>query len=87
MENTDLLRRKPEHSKFWQNSHQYFDRVYQTMNLDPLWREVLSSPKRVLVVSCPVKMDDGNIQVFTGYRASTTTRGGRSRGESVSILP
>src|SRR5687768_6177376 len=58
-----------KHSHFWQNAHQYFDRVYQTMNLDPLWRAVLASPKRVMTVSCPIKMDDGKIQVFTGYRA------------------
>jgi len=66
---TDRLAPKPDHhSAFWQNAHLYFDRVYQTMNLDPAWRPVLSTPKRVLTVSCPVRMDDGRIQVFTGYR-------------------
>src|SRR3954453_2851488 len=66
---TDRLAPKADgRSPFWQNAHSYFDRVYQTMNLDPMWRAALSSPKRVLTVSCPVKMDDGRIQVFTGYR-------------------
>ena len=65
---TDRLAPKATHSAFWQNAHLYFDRVYQTMNLDPAWRPVLSTPKRVLTVSCPVRMDDGRIQVFTGYR-------------------
>jgi glutamate dehydrogenase/leucine dehydrogenase len=65
---TDRLTPKGTHSAFWQNAHLYFDRVYQTMNLDPAWRPVLSTPKRVLTVSCPVRMDDGRIQVFTGYR-------------------
>ena len=69
IQQTDLLSPgKKEHSRFWQNAHLYFDRVYQTMGLDPLWRAVLSSPKRVVTVSCPVRMDDGRIQVFTGYR-------------------
>jgi glutamate dehydrogenase (NAD(P)+) len=68
------------HSKFWQNAHHYFDRVYQTMNLDPVWRSVLSSPKRVLTVSCPVRMDDGNIQVFTGYRAQHNNARGPFKG-------
>jgi glutamate dehydrogenase (NAD(P)+) len=77
---TDLLRPQPEHSKFWQNAHHYFDRVYQTMNLDPIWREVLSSPKRVLIVSCPVRMDDGSIQVFTGYRAQHNHARGPFKG-------
>jgi glutamate dehydrogenase/leucine dehydrogenase len=65
---TDRLSAQADHSAFWQNAHLYFDRVYQTMNLDPAWRSVLSSPRRVLTVSCPIRMDDGRIQVFTGYR-------------------
>ncbi len=78
---TDLLTPVAEqHSKFWQNAHLYFDRVYQTMNLDPLWRAALSSPKRVLIVSCPVKMDDGRIQVFTGYRAQHNNARGPFKG-------
>src|SRR4051794_16174244 len=56
-----------KHSPFWQNAHHYFDRVYQTMSLDATWRAVLSSPRRVMTVSCPIKMDSGGIQVFTGY--------------------
>jgi glutamate dehydrogenase (NAD(P)+) len=69
-----------QHSKFWQNAHFYFDRVYQTMNLDPVWRAVLATPKRVLTVSCPVKMDDGSIQVFTGYRAQHNNSRGPFKG-------
>jgi glutamate dehydrogenase (NAD(P)+) len=80
MQNTDLLKPNVDHSKFWQNAHQYFDRVYKTMNLDPMWRELLSSPKRVLTVSCPVKMDDGRIQVFTGYRAQHNNARGPFKG-------
>jgi glutamate dehydrogenase (NAD(P)+) len=80
MKNTDLLRAQADHSKFWQNAHQYFDRVYQQMNLDPIWRQVLTSPKRVLAVSCPVRMDDGSIQVFTGYRAQHNHARGPFKG-------
>jgi glutamate dehydrogenase (NAD(P)+) len=80
MENTDLLKAQPEHSKFWQNAHRYFDRVYQQMSFDGSWREVLASPKRVLSVSCPVKMDDGRIQVFTGYRAQHNNARGPFKG-------
>lgn len=78
---TDLLHPKPdEHSKFWQNSHEYFDRVYQTMGLDPVWRAYLASPKRILTVSCPIRMDDGRIQVFTGYRAQHNNARGPFKG-------
>jgi glutamate dehydrogenase/leucine dehydrogenase len=71
---------KPAHSKFWVNAHQYFDRVFQTMNLDQTWRSVLTSPKRVLTVSCPVRMDSGKIQVFTGYRAQHNGARGPFKG-------
>jgi glutamate dehydrogenase (NAD(P)+) len=69
-----------EHSEFWQNAHLYFDRVYQTMGLDTAWRTVLSTPKRVMTVSCPVRMDDGKIQVFTGYRAQHNGARGPFKG-------
>jgi glutamate dehydrogenase (NAD(P)+) len=77
---TDRLAAKDQHSPFWQNAHHYFNRVYQTMNLDDTWRAVLSSPKRVLTVSCPVRMDDGRIQVFTGYRAQHSNARGPFKG-------
>ena len=53
---------------FWQNAHLYFDRVYTRMHLDEEWRQVLSTPNRIVTVSCPVRRDDGSIQVFTGFR-------------------
>jgi glutamate dehydrogenase (NAD(P)+) len=78
---TDRLAPLAEHhSRFWQNANYYFDRAYTTMNLDPLWRPTLSSPKRVMVVSCPVRMDDGSIKVFTGYRAQHNNARGPFKG-------
>ena len=69
LKQTNRLAPDPEpHDQFWQNAHFYFNRVYDTMGLDETWRAVLSSPKRVLTVSCPVRMDGGEIRVFTGYR-------------------
>jgi glutamate dehydrogenase (NAD(P)+) len=78
---TDRLAPQAEqHSAFWQNAHLYFDRVYGSMNLDPVWRAALSSPKRILTVSCPVRMDDGRIQVFTGYRCQHNNALGPFKG-------
>lgn len=80
-EKTNLFHPLAEkHSKFWQNAHYYFDKVYSTMNLDPLWRPYLANPKRVLAVSCPIRMDDGRIQVFTGYRAQHNNARGPFKG-------
>jgi glutamate dehydrogenase/leucine dehydrogenase len=35
--------------------------------------------KRQLIVSIPVKMDGGDVQVFEGYRVSTTSRAGQRK--------
>ena len=42
--------------------------------------EILKEPERVLVVSIPVKMDDGTIKTFTGYRATHCTVMGPGKG-------
>jgi glutamate dehydrogenase (NAD(P)+) len=69
LKDTNLLRPAEEsHTAFWKNAHLYFDRVYTRMHLDETWRQVLATPNRIVTVSCPVKMDDGSIQVFTGFR-------------------
>lgn len=39
------------------------------MNLNPETKAILSAPKRLLTVAIPVKMDSGEIKVFTGYRS------------------
>lgn len=42
--------------------------------------EILKNPQRTLEVSIPVKMDDGSIRVFTGFRAQHNTAIGPSKG-------
>lgn len=79
--NTNLLRPAEEkHTAFWKNAHLYFDRVYSRMHLDETWRQVLSSPNRIITVSCPIRMDDGSIQVFTGFRVQHNNALGPYKG-------
>jgi len=80
MDNTNLLHPQPQHAPFWQNTHLYFERAFATMGLDPTWRPVLAAPKRLLTVSCPVRMDDGSIRVFTGYRVQHNNALGPFKG-------
>ena len=44
------------------------DRVGKRLKLDPGLLEILKHPKRELTVNFPVRMDDGSIRVYTGYR-------------------
>jgi len=50
--------------------------VAEKLKLDPSMVEKLKSPRRVIIVSVPIRMDDGRIKVFTGYRVQhDMTRG------------
>ena len=44
-----------------------------------IWR-ILTSPKRQIIVSCPVQMDNGEIVVFTGYRVQYNITLGPAKG-------
>jgi glutamate dehydrogenase (NAD(P)+) len=57
-----------------------FERAADHLGLDAGTREVLGNPKRQLVVSIPVKMDDSSIRVFQGYRVQHSISRGPSKG-------
>ena len=57
-----------------------FDQAAEAMGLDPNLRERLKLPQRSLVVSLPVRMDDGRVEVFTGYRVQHDSSRGPSKG-------
>ena len=64
----------------WQVAQQQFDLAAQRLNLDPGLRRVLREPRRELTVHFPVKMDDGSVQVFTGYRVQHNLGRGPAKG-------
>ncbi|MDE3110411.1 MAG: Glu/Leu/Phe/Val dehydrogenase [Acidobacteriota bacterium] len=57
-----------------------FDMAAEYLKLDPGLRQILRSPKRVLEVSIPTKMDNGQVKVFTGYRVQHNVVRGPSKG-------
>jgi len=64
----------------FQIARQQFNRAADYLNLDDSTRQVLSSPKRQLIVSIPVKMDGGDVQVFEGYRVQHNIARGPCKG-------
>jgi glutamate dehydrogenase/leucine dehydrogenase len=56
------------------------DKAGKTLGLDAGMIEVLKSPKRELHVHFPVKMDDGTVKVFTGYRVQHNEARGPYKG-------
>src|SRR5213594_2400307 len=56
------------------------DRVGGKLQLEPDIHERLRYPRRALVVSVPVRMDDGRTEVFMGYRVHHNTALGPTKG-------
>jgi glutamate dehydrogenase/leucine dehydrogenase len=57
-----------------------FDMAAEFLKLDPGLRQVLRTPKRILEVSVPVKMDNGQLKVFTGFRVQHNIARGPAKG-------
>jgi len=57
-----------------------FNEAAEAMHLDTNLRERLKLPQRSLLVSVPVKMDDGHVEVFTGYRVQHDSARGPCKG-------
>ena len=50
------------------------------LNADPAVYEILKRPMRVLEVSFPIKLDDGTVKIFTGYRSQHNNAVGPFKG-------
>jgi glutamate dehydrogenase (NAD(P)+) len=64
----------------WLAQEARFDFAARKLNLDEGMWKVLRQPARELIVHIPVGMDDGRIEVFTGYRVQHSTARGPSKG-------
>src|SRR5579862_6773490 len=64
----------------FETAQRQFDKCAELLNLDPNLRRVLRSPQRILEVHFPVHMDDGGIQMFTGYRVQHNLHRGPTKG-------
>jgi len=57
-----------------------FETAADVIQLPPDVREVMIQPKRQLIVSIPVRMDNGEIRVFEGYRVQHNIARGPAKG-------
>src|SRR5579871_3584021 len=64
----------------WEAQQARFNFAAQKLNLDEgLWK-ILQYPSREIIVHIPVAMDDGRIEVFTGYRVQHSIARGPAKG-------
>jgi glutamate dehydrogenase (NAD(P)+) len=64
----------------YQTAVQQLDEASKLIKLDDGMRQVLANPKRVLTVSLPVKMDNNEVKVFTGFRSQHNDARGPYKG-------
>jgi glutamate dehydrogenase (NAD(P)+) len=64
----------------WATAQRQFDIAADRLDLDPALRAVLRECERELIVSVPVRMDDGSVRVFPGYRVQHNLGRGPSKG-------
>jgi glutamate dehydrogenase (NAD(P)+) len=59
---------------------QNFDLAANMLELDPDVRAIIEYPERILHVSLPVRLDDGHVHRFEGYRVQHSTARGPAKG-------
>jgi glutamate dehydrogenase (NAD(P)+) len=68
------------HSELFRIASSQFLRCADVLDLDQESRERLLEPRRSLIVVFPVRMDDGTVRSFTGYRVQHTLTMGPTKG-------
>ena len=64
----------------WESAAHRFDEAAELLKLDDGMRKVLRTPAMELTVNIPVVLDDGRIEVFTGYRVQHSIARGPAKG-------
>ena len=64
----------------WLAAEARFDEAAARLNLDDGIRKVLKSPAKEITVHIPVQLDDGRLEVFTGYRVQHSIARGPGKG-------
>jgi glutamate dehydrogenase (NAD(P)+) len=57
-----------------------FDRAAELLDLEPGIYKILRNPEKQIVVSCPIVLDSGEVEVYTGYRVLYNTSRGPAKG-------
>jgi glutamate dehydrogenase len=69
-----------EHTSMFHAVLARLDKAAELFGLKPDIAEILRHPKREVIVSLPIKMDDGSVKVFEGFRTIHSTHLGPSKG-------
>jgi glutamate dehydrogenase/leucine dehydrogenase len=68
------------HSPLYQDALAQMEQAGKAMNIDPNILERLKYPKRAIQVSVPIRLDDGSVKTFEGYRVQHNMTLGPGKG-------
>jgi glutamate dehydrogenase (NAD(P)+) len=77
---------KPDKDRFLNEDNPFeammsrFDRAAELLDLEPGLYKVLRKPEKQIIVACPVMLDNGEIEVYTGIRVLYNTSRGPAKG-------
>jgi len=64
----------------WRTAQRQFDQAAEIIGLEPEMREILREVQREFTCNFPVQMEDGRVEVFTGYRVQHNINRGPAKG-------
>jgi glutamate dehydrogenase (NAD(P)+) len=64
----------------FEGAMKYFDEAVKRLGLDPPAIESIKRPRRTIIVNLPIRMDDGRVRVFEGYRVQHSIGRGPGKG-------
>ncbi|MCI0433038.1 MAG: Glu/Leu/Phe/Val dehydrogenase [Gemmatimonadetes bacterium] len=70
----------PNEDNPFEGMMQRFDRAAELLSLDPGLYRILRNPEKQIITSIPVHMDNGEVEVFRGYRVLYNTSRGPAKG-------
>ena len=71
---------RPKEIDLYESAVRQFNIAADILDLEDGMRKILSRCQRELIVNFPVEMDDGSVEVYTGYRIQHNTGPGPSKG-------
>jgi glutamate dehydrogenase len=77
---TGVFKKEKEGFNPFKMAQQQFDRIADQLDLDEPTRELLRNPLREYSFSIPIRMDDGTMKVFHGFRVQHNDARGPCKG-------
>lgn len=75
-----MIQQVQKKASLYENVQQQFNKAADRMNLNDGIRKILSSTNSEIVVNFPVKLDNGSVEIFTGYRVQHNNALGPYKG-------